>query len=152
MQSFPHVGALADAQLDSVLDHWSGLGYYARARNLHKAARVIRDEFNGEFPRAFDDACALPGIGRSTAGAILSLAFDDRHPILDGNVKRVLARHQAISGWPGKTAVAGELWSLAEANTPSSRVGAYTQAIMDLGATVCTRSKPACGGCPVSED
>ena len=152
MQSFPDVSALADADIDAVLDHWSGLGYYARARNLHKAAQVIRDEFDAEFPKDFDDVCALPGVGRSTAGAILSLAFDDRHSILDGNVKRVLARHRAIAGWPGKTAVAKELWVVAEENTPTARVGAYTQAIMDLGATVCTRSKPACALCPVSED
>ncbi|MEJ2127927.1 MAG: A/G-specific adenine glycosylase [Woeseiaceae bacterium] len=152
MRSFPTVASLADAQLDSVLDHWSGLGYYARARNLHKAAQMIRDDFGGEFPRSFDDVCGLPGVGRSTAGAILSLAFEERHPILDGNVKRVLARHRAIAGWPGKTAVANELWNVAGANTPTRRVGAYTQAIMDLGATVCTRSKPACGRCPVNED
>ena len=152
MQRFPGVVELADAPLDAVLDHWSGLGYYARARNLHKAARVIRDDFGGSFPDDFDSVCALPGIGRSTAGAVLALAFGQRHAILDGNVKRVLARHRAISGWPGKTAVANALWAAAEANTPESRVGDYTQAIMDLGATVCARSRPQCGVCPVSED
>jgi len=152
VRSFPDVLALANAELDTVLDHWSGLGYYARARNLHKAAQAVRDEFSGEFPRDFDLVCSLPGIGRSTAGAILSLAFGDRHPILDGNVKRVLARHRAIDGWPGQTAVANQLWSIADENTPDDRVGEYTQAIMDLGATVCTRSNPGCDACPVRSD
>ena len=152
MQRFPDVGALADAALDAVLDHWSGLGYYARARNLHKAAGVIRDDFDGVFPDDFDNVCALPGIGPSTAGAILSLAFGQRHAILDGNVKRVLARHRAIGGWPGKTAVGKALWAAAETHTPQQRVGDYTQAIMDLGATVCARSKPLCDACPVSAD
>ena len=152
MQRFPDVTALADAPLDAVLDHWSGLGYYARARNLHKAAQAIRDDFGGAFPDDFDNACSLPGIGRSTAGAILSLAFGQRHAILDGNVKRVLARHRAIGGWPGTTAVGKALWAAAEANTPMERVSDYTQAIMDLGATVCTRSKPRCDSCPVRND
>ena len=152
IQSFPGVVALADAELDRVLGHWSGLGYYARARNLHSAAKTIRDDYDGAFPCSFDDIVALPGIGRSTAGAILSLAFARRCPILDGNVKRVLARHLAIGGWPGKSSVAQELWEAAERHTPNTQVGAYTQAIMDLGATVCTRSSPCCEECPVSED
>ena len=152
MQRFPDVEALADAPLDAVLDHWSGLGYYARARNLHKAAIVIRDDYHGVFPDRFDDVCALPGIGPSTAGAILSLAFGQRHAILDGNVKRVLARHRAIGGWPGRSAVGKALWVAAESNTPRERVGDYTQAIMDLGATVCTRSRPRCDLCPVHAD
>jgi len=152
VESFPTVTALADADLDDVLHHWSGLGYYARARNLHQAARTIRDDHDGAFPADIDDAMALPGIGRSTAGAILSLALDQRHPILDGNVKRVLARHEAIDGWPGKTAVAKKLWELAENLTPETRSAAYTQAIMDLGATLCTRSSPACSRCPVHVD
>ncbi len=152
MQSFPSVSALADADLDTVLRRWSGLGYYARARNLHSAAQIIRDDHNGSFPTSFDEVADLPGIGRSTAGAILSLAFEMRRPILDGNVKRVLARHQAIAGWPGKSAVLQRLWKAAEQHTPDANVGAYTQAIMDLGATICTRSKPRCGTCPVSED
>ena len=112
----------------------------------------MRDRHNGEFPDAFDDVVALPGIGRSTAGAILSLAFGQRHPILDGNAKRVLARHDAIAGWPGKSAIAKALWQAAERNTPEHRIAAYTQAIMDLGATLCTRSKPSCDECPVNED
>ena len=152
MQSFPDVAALANAAQDEVLQHWSGLGYYARARNLHKAARIIRDEHGGIFPDVFGAVTALPGIGRSTAGAILALAFDQRHPILDGNVKRVLARHQAVEGWPGVTAVANKLWDIADKNTPGSDVAAYTQAIMDLGATLCTRSRPACERCPVAAD
>ncbi len=152
MQSFPDIATLADAHQDEVLSHWSGLGYYARARNLHKAAQHIRAAHNGEFPRALDDVMALPGIGRSTAGAILALADQQRHPILDGNVKRVLARHEAIAGWPGKTGIANALWNVAERHTPSDRVADYTQAIMDLGATLCTRTKPACDRCPVSAD
>lgn len=152
MQSFPSVIALADADLDAVLDHWSGLGYYARARNLHSAARSICDKHDGAFPRRFDDVAALPGIGRSTAGAIMALAYDKRHPILDGNVKRVLARHGAIPGWPGKTDVAKVLWQAAEEHTPQSGVRDYTQAMMDLGATVCTRSRPQCDACPIHAD
>ena len=152
MASFPDVLALADAELDTVLSHWSGLGYYARARNLHRAAGVIRDEHGGLFPRDFDAVEGLPGIGRSTAGAILSLAHGDRFAILDGNVKRVLARHAAVDGWPGKTSVHKRLWDIADARTPDERVGAYTQAMMDLGATLCTRSHPACDACPVSAD
>ena len=152
MSSFPDVVALADADIDRVLDHWSGLGYYARARNLHRAAQAIRDDHNATFPEKFDDVVALPGIGRSTAGAILSIASRQRHPILDGNVKRVLARHEAIEGWPGKTSVATRLWQVADANTPQERVADYTQAIMDLGATLCTRSKPRCADCPVASD
>ncbi len=152
VQSFPDVAALADANLDDVLQHWSGLGYYARARNLHKAARVIRDEHGGAFPDELEAVVALPGIGRSTAGAILALACGQRHAILDGNVKRVLARHAAVAGWPGKTAVANELWALAERHTPYERIADYTQAIMDLGATLCTRSRPDCERCPVATD
>lgn len=152
MQSFPDVVALADADLDAVLHRWSGLGYYARARNLHAAAGIVRDKHGGAFPSSFEDVVALPGIGRSTAGAILSLAFSQRHAILDGNVKRVLARHGVIEGWPGKSAVVKQLWQAAERHTPSKRVGAYTQAIMDLGATVCTRSNPGCSACPVNAD
>ena len=152
MSSFPDVKALADADIDAVLGHWSGLGYYARARNLHTAAQRIRDEHEGRFPDDFDAVVELPGIGRSTAGAILSIASERRHPILDGNVKRVLARHAAVDGWPGTTRVANALWALAEERTPEARVHHYTQAIMDLGATLCTRSRPVCGDCPVQSD
>jgi len=152
MRSFPDVVVLANAPLDEVLEHWSGLGYYARARNLHKAAQIIRDEHDGEFPDHIELAEALPGIGRSTAGAILSLAFGQRQAILDGNVKRVLARHGAVAGWPGKTAVLNKLWEVAEHSTPQHRVDAYTQAIMDLGATICTRARPQCDTCPIAVD
>ena len=152
MARFPDVIALADAAQDDVLQRWSGLGYYARARNLHRAAQVIRDNFSGEFPRTLEAVMELPGVGRSTAGAILCLAFDQRHAILDGNVKRVLARHRAVDGWPGKTSVAQQLWDIAEQYTPAENTAAYTQAIMDLGATLCTRSKPACERCPVAAD
>ncbi|MDX1482305.1 MAG: A/G-specific adenine glycosylase [Woeseiaceae bacterium] len=152
VSAFPQVSALADASLDDVLHLWSGLGYYARGRNLHRTARILRDDFGGEFPTAFDDVVALPGIGRSTAGAILAIACGQRHPILDGNVKRVLARYHAIEGWPGRAATQKALWNAAEVLTPAERVADYTQAIMDLGATVCTRSRPACGCCPFAAD
>ena len=150
MESFPDANRLADADIDDVLHHWSGLGYYARARNLHKAATIIRDQFDGEFPATFDDVVALPGIGRSTAGAILGLSRDERHPILDGNVKRVLARYHAVEGWPGTTEVSRRLWQYAEQHTPAVEIAAYTQAVMDLGATICTRTAPRCGDCPVA--
>ncbi|MEM9334181.1 MAG: A/G-specific adenine glycosylase [Pseudomonadota bacterium] len=152
VQRFPDVLTLADAPVDEVLAHWSGLGYYARARNLHRAAQQIRDSHAGRFPRTFDEVAALPGVGRSTAGAILSLSHGDRFAILDGNVKRVLARHAAVDGWPGRTAVLNTLWDLSEARTPDSRVDDYNQAMMDLGATLCVRSKPACLLCPVCAD
>jgi A/G-specific adenine glycosylase len=149
MLAFPDVLTLANAPLDAVLQHWSGLGYYARARNLHKAAIQIRDQHNGEFPRDFDSVVNLPGIGRSTAGAILALSDEQRHPILDGNVKRVLARYCAIEGLPNNSKVVAQLWESAEQHTPTLRIADYTQAIMDLGATLCTRSKPLCTLCPV---
>jgi A/G-specific adenine glycosylase len=150
MQRFPSLQALAAAPLDEVLHHWSGLGYYARARNLHKAAGQVAGEHGGRFPADLEALQALPGIGRSTAGAILSLAMGQWAPILDGNVKRVLARHHAVAGWPGQAAVLQRLWQLAEVQTPRDRVGAYNQAMMDLGATLCTRSRPRCQDCPVA--
>ncbi|MDH4072309.1 MAG: A/G-specific adenine glycosylase [Gammaproteobacteria bacterium] len=150
MAAFPDVVSLADAPVDDVLHLWSGLGYYARARNLHAAATVIRDDHGGEFPVDFESLVALPGVGRSTAGAILALSLSARLPILDGNVKRVLARHYAVPGWPGMTAVARLLWEHAERNTPEKRVADYTQAMMDLGATVCTRTQPGCDACPLA--
>jgi A/G-specific adenine glycosylase len=152
MQTFPDIASLADAPLDQVLERWAGLGYYSRARNLHTAACLIAAEYDGQFPRNFDDVMALPGIGRSTAGAILAQALDQRHAILDGNVKRVLCRYHAVAGWPGKTAVQKQLWQFAERHTPAMRVAEYTQAIMDLGATLCTRSSPRCGYCPLQTD
>ena len=149
---FPSVEDLAAAPVDDVLHHWSGLGYYARARNLHQAAQRVVSEHGGLFPDDLDTMQALPGIGRSTAGAILSLAGGQRQAILDGNVKRVLARCFAVEGWPGSTAVGRQLWQLAERLTPDGRVAAYNQAMMDLGATVCTRARPACGRCPLHTD
>lgn len=146
---FADVRALAAAPLDEVLHLWSGLGYYARARHLHAAATLVCERFGGEFPRDMDTLRTLPGIGRSTAAAILALADHQRHAILDGNVKRVLARHQGIVGWPGLTAVESLLWHWAEQHTPSQRVAHYTQAIMDLGATVCTARRPQCALCPL---
>ncbi len=152
MDSFPDVEALAKANLDNVLHHWTGLGYYARARNLHKAAKIIVEQYQGQFPLSLQDMTALPGIGRSTAGAILSLACEERHPILDGNVKRVLSRYHGIEGWPGQKKVEQELWSLAGLHTPTKLVRDYTQAIMDLGATLCVRRNPTCDICPLAKD
>jgi len=151
LQSFPNVTSLAEAPLDLVLHHWSGLGYYARARNLHKTAIII-NEYSGEFPDSLEALMALPGIGRSTAGAILSIAFNQSQPILDGNVRRVLARYHAISGWTGHAKIANELWKISTHYTPVMRCADYTQAMMDLGATLCTRSKPGCGECPISSN
>jgi len=152
MQHFPDIAALAQASQDDVLLHWAGLGYYSRARNLHKAACLIAEQGNGEFPQTYEDVLALPGIGPSTAGAILAQSLGQRHAILDGNVKRVLARHQAIQGWPGQSQVEKQLWSWAEKYTPEQEVADYTQAIMDLGATVCTRSSAKCDICPLMAD
>lgn len=152
MQRFPTVQVLADAPLDAVLHLWSGLGYYARARNLHRAAQVLVAQHAGEFPWTVDEVASLPGIGRSTAGAVLAQARDLRCAILDGNVKRVLTRHRRITGWPDAPAVLKVLWPLAESLTPAVRTAAYTQAIMDLGATLCTRANPRCADCPVRAD
>ena len=148
MARFPGIEALANANIDQVLHLWTGLGYYARARNLHKAAQTVVEDFNGCFPATLDEVISLPGIGRSTAAAILALSDNQHHAILDGNVKRVLSRFYAIKGWPGKKPVEQQLWQHAEACTPTKRTADYTQAIMDLGATLCTRSKPRCVDCP----
>ena len=152
MARFPTLESLAIADEDRVLELWAGLGYYARARNLHKTAKVIHYDLSGEFPSALDDIISLPGIGRSTAGAILSIAFKQQATILDGNVKRVLSRFKAITNWPGERQTEKELWSLAEQLTPATRTDDYTQAIMDLGATLCTRSKPDCKNCPMNKE
>ncbi|MGB0360757.1 MAG: A/G-specific adenine glycosylase, partial [Endozoicomonas sp.] len=149
---FPNVFSLAQAREDEVLHHWSGLGYYSRARNLHKAAKAVVEQYDGEFPKSVEQLMALSGIGRSTAGAIASISMGIRAPIMDGNVKRVLTRYFAISGWPGQTKVSNQLWELADQLTPDDRTGDYTQVMMDLGATVCKRSCPACNLCPVSID
>ncbi|HEK0459330.1 TPA: A/G-specific adenine glycosylase [Proteus mirabilis] len=147
---FPNVSALAKAPLDEVLHLWTGLGYYARARNLHKAAQHIVDKHQGQLPDTFEDVCALPGVGRSTAGAILSLSLKKPYPILDGNVKRVLARCYAVEGWPGKKEVENKLWEISEQVTPTKGVEYFNQAMMDLGAMVCTRTKPKCELCPLN--
>ncbi len=150
MARFPNVRQLAEAPLDEVLHLWTGLGYYARARNLHKAAQTIVAQHGGEFPTTFEQIAALPGIGRSTAGAILSLSLGQHYPILDGNVKRVLARCYAVEGWPGKKEVENRLWQISSDVTPANGVGQFNQAMMDLGAMVCTRSKPKCELCPLN--
>ena len=149
MASFPTITSLANAEEDNVLHHWTGLGYYARARNLHKAAKFIVSEHSGIFPEEIEKVIALPGIGRSTAGAILSLSLNQHHPILDGNVKRVLARNYLVEGYNGLAKFDKALWQLSEKLTPTIDTGFYTQAMMDLGATVCTRSKPTCEICPI---
>ena len=149
---FPTIAALAAATEEQVLAHWSGLGYYARGRNLHSAARIIVEKYHGKFPREFDQILELPGIGRSTAAAICALAWHERRAILDGNVKRVLARYCGIEGWAGNKEVEERLWQQAEALLPQHGIAAYIQAQMDLGATLCTRSKPKCGECPVHSD
>jgi len=149
MASFPTVEALAQASSDEVLHHWTGLGYYARARNLHKCAQTVVEQFNGQFPQTVEQLESLSGIGRSTAGAIASISMGKHAAILDGNVKRVLSRFHAIQGWPVNKKVADAMWEIAERYTPAKRTGDYTQAMMDLGATLCTRSKPQCQVCPL---
>lgn len=151
MSRFPDVEQLADAPLDEVMHLWTGLGYYARARNLYKTAQIIAEKYRGEFPDNIDELMGLPGIGRSTAGAILAMAFHQSQPIADGNVKRVLARVHAVAETPTSSAFVKKIWKLAEQYTPEENVAAYTQAIMDLGATVCLRNKPLCAQCPVAK-
>jgi len=152
VQDFPTIEALAIAPLDDVLHYWSGLGYYARARNLHKTAAIIVEEYQSQFPESLAELIDLPGIGRSTAGAIASLSMGHPEPILDGNVKRVLCRFFAIQGWSGNTAILKKLWRLSERFTPQEKTGSFNQAMMDLGATVCKRSKPKCKECPLMGD
>lgn len=147
---FPHIEALATAHLDQVLHLWSGLGYYSRARNLHRAAQQLVAHHGGELPCDHQALQGLPGIGRSTAGAIMAQAFGEPYAILDGNVRRVLCRLHRVAGWPGSAAVQHQLWTLAERYTPSIAVADYTQAIMDLGALICTPRNPRCSECPLS--
>ncbi|KXU99113.1 DNA glycosylase, partial [Stenotrophomonas sp. DDT-1] len=154
LQHFPTLPDLAAASNDAVMAQWAGLGYYARARNLHAAAKRCVELHDGDLPRDFDALHALPGIGRSTAGAILSQAWNERFAILDGNVKRVLSRYHGIDGFPGLPAIEKQLWAIAEAHVaqvPAGRMADYTQAQMDLGATVCSRAKPACVICPLQD-
>lgn len=150
MARFPDVAALARAPEDDVLMHWSGLGYYSRARNLHGAAKLVCERHGGQFPRDLDAVLQLPGIGRSTAAAIVAFSLGARHAILDGNVKRVLARYCGIPGYPGEKRTADALWAAAEKLLPAGDVEAYTQGLMDLGATICARRNPQCDACPVS--
>lgn len=149
INTFPTINALANANIDDILHLWTGLGYYARARNLHKTAQLIRDHFNAEFPTNFNDVIALPGIGRSTAGAILSLSQKQHYPILDGNVKRVLARHYHIQGWSGSKKVADIFWQYSTDVTPEKNVDKFNQAMMDIGAMLCLRTNPKCTLCPI---
>jgi len=151
MQRFPTIASLAAAEQEQVLQLWSGLGYYSRARNLHNAAQMIVDEHAGQFPQDFEAIQSLPGIGRSTAAAIAAFAFNQPRAILDGNVKRVFARHFLIEGWPGSLKVEKHLWALAEDLLPEESIVAYTQGLMDLGATLCTRTKPRCNDCPLNK-
>jgi A/G-specific adenine glycosylase len=148
--SFPDCAALAAADEQAVLAHWSGLGYYRRAQYLHRSARLVRDVHGGELPDTLEALTALPGIGRSTAGAILSLGHGLRAPLLDGNVRRLFCRHFGVAGWPGLRAVERQLWELAEHHLPASRPGDYNQGLMDLGALVCARAAPACDRCPLA--
>ena len=149
MERFPDVQSLAAAEQDEVLHLWTGLGYYARARNLHKCAQTVVEKYQGVFPDTVEELESLSGIGRSTAGAIASISMGKHASILDGNVKRVLARFHAVEGWPGNKKVSDQMWGIADRYTPAERTGDYTQAMMDMGATLCTRSKPACELCPL---
>ncbi len=150
LDSFPTVMALAAAPIEAVIEHWAGLGYYARARNLHKCAQQVATQYGGQFPASAELLAELPGIGRSTAAAVAAFAFGQRAAILDGNVKRVLCRQFAIEGFPGQAAIHRQLWSLAESLLPEGDIEPYTQGLMDLGATLCTRSRPRCAECPVA--
>lgn len=151
MEAFPTVNDLAKAPIDDVLKLWTGLGYYARARNLHKAANMVVDDFDGEFPTCIEQIQTLPGVGRSTGAAILSLALNQPHPILDGNVKRIIARCFMVEGWYGQAKVLNTMWSIVEKLSPQKDIQPYNQALMDIGSAICTRSKPKCDICPVSE-
>jgi len=152
MQNFPTIDLLANASIDEVLHLWAGLGYYSRARNLHRAAKMVMQEYNGEFPQTIEALQQLPGIGQSTAGAIAAIAFNKHATILDGNVKRVLSRVYGVTDPVDDKTTELRLWDYAQSNTPAERVADYTQAIMDFGATFCTRSKPQCTSCPMQTD
>ena len=150
--AFPDLQSLSDAPLERVLELWSGLGYYSRARNLHRCAQRIVSDHGGKFPQDPERVAELPGIGRSTAAAICAFAFGAHHAILDGNVKRVLARHAGVDGYPGERSVENKLWDVATSRLPDGAIEPYTQGLMDLGATLCVRSRPLCALCPVSAD
>lgn len=146
---FPNIESLAQAHIDEVLHLWTGLGYYARGRNLHKSAQLVVANHAGQMPTEQQALESLPGIGRSTAGAIRAIAMNQQGVILDGNVKRVLARFHGVEGYPGDSKISARMWLDATAHTPATSTAAYTQAIMDLGATLCTRKKAACEQCPM---
>jgi len=150
MRRFPDIEALADAEMDEVNECWSGLGYYSRARNIHTAVKIILERYNGIFPQKFEEILELPGIGRTTAGAICSFAYGKNYPTLDGNVKRVFTRFYGIKEWSGKSKVERELWKIADKNLPKLDVRIYNQALMDLGASLCSRGIPQCSECPLS--
>jgi len=152
MERFPDLASLAQAEADEVMRHWAGLGYYSRARNLHRAAQLMMSEHGGEFPRGQEAIEALPGIGRSTAAAIRAFAYGARAAILDGNVKRVFARHAGIAGYPGEQKVERRMWEMAQERLPEGGLEPYIQGLMDLGATLCVRSRPRCKDCPVAID
>ncbi len=149
LEKFATLRDLATASEDEVLALWSGLGYYSRGRNLLRAAQIIAEQFGGGFPKSMDDILALPGIGQSTAAAISAFAFGERQAILDGNVKRVFARHFGVAGFPGDKNVETKLWNIANEVLPKNKIEGYTQGLMDLGATVCLRARPSCLACPV---
>jgi A/G-specific adenine glycosylase len=151
LEKFPTLRGLAKASEDEVLALWSGLGYYSRGRNLLRAAQIVGEKFSGEFPKVFENILALPGVGQSTAAAISAFVFSERRAILDGNVKRVFARHFGIAGFPGEKKVEGKLWDVANEALPKNNIEAYTQGLMDLGATVCVRTRPLCLACPVED-
>lgn len=151
MATFPNIKSLALTSQDNVLALWTGLGYYSRARNLHETAKLVMEKHQGELPNTLDQLVELPGIGPSTAGAILSLGFRQSATILDGNVKRVLTRYFAFPGWPGQSKVHKELWQLAQQHTPAKDCHIYNQGLMDLGAMICTRTKPSCDDCPLNK-
>ena len=152
IKKFPNVKKLAASNVDEILGCWSGLGYYARARNIHKAAEKIESEYGGRIPNSLDKLMNLPGIGKSTAGAILALGFKKKAAILDGNVKRVLSRHRKIDEDISLTSTSNKLWEVSINLVPDNLIDVYTQSIMDLGATICTKSNPSCNSCPVKED
>ena len=152
MERFPDVQSLAEASSDEVMRHWAGLGYYSRARNLHRSAQLVMSEHGGVFPQSQEALEALPGIGRSTAAAVRSFAFGARAPILDGNVKRVFARHAGVVGYPGEQKIEKLMWKMAQERLPEGQLEPYIQGLMDLGATLCSRNKPRCNDCPVASD
>lgn len=151
IQTFPNINRLADAQEDEVMEHWSGLGYYRRAKFIMQSAKIVVEKYHSRFPMKVEDLMTLPGIGRSTAGAICALAFKNPAPILDANVVRVFCRFYGIKEYAGVSTIKNKLWELAERNLPSKDISIYTQALMDLGATICKVNSPSCKDCPIKK-